>query len=137
MKKDSKAANTVTILLCFLMITNLPSIIFFIVFATVSREKLNPGNVKIFASWALTSVLLGSLVNPVIYCWRNKKLRRAFLEICHLRKPENRAPGFEMTEIQRRRPEIQPSTCEASSIAVLNQEHLQAEEIVHIQEITY
>ena len=30
-------------------------------------------------------VLLASLVNSVIYCWRSRQLRRVFLEILHLR----------------------------------------------------
>lgn len=36
---------------------------------------------------------------------------RAFLKICYWRQEENRAPDIEMIEIQRYRPEIQPSTC--------------------------
>ena len=109
---------------------------------TVSGDTLISKFQAFLESSATTSVLLGSLINPIIYCWRNKKLRRAFLEICHVRQAENRAPDIEMIGIQRHRPEIQRSTSEAFSMAVPNQEpvllsfsHLQAEEIVHIQEI--
>ena len=141
-KKDNKAAHTLAIILGALIVTYLPSITFGIVLATISDNTLSPVFVVIFNSWASTSNLLGSLVNPLIYCWRNKKLRRAFLEFFHLRQPENRAPDIEMTEIQRHRPEIQPSTCEAFSMAVENQEpvllsfnHLKGDEIVHIEAI--
>ena len=106
-KKDSKAANTLAFVLTALIVSYLPSIVLVLAVLTVSGEL---------------SVLLGSLVNPIIYCWRNKKLRRAFLEICHVRQPENRAPDIEMIEIQSHRPKIQPSTCEAISMAVPNQE---------------
>ena len=139
-KKDNRAAHTLAIILGALIVTYLPSITFGILLATVST--LSPVFVVIFYSWTSTSVLLGSLVNPIIYCWRNKKLRRAFLEFFHLRQPGNRAPDTEMTEIQRHRPEIQPSTCEAFSMAVENQEpvllsfnHLKGDEIVHIEAI--
>ena len=45
-------------------------------------------------------MMLGSLCNPIIYCWRMKKLRHAFLDILHLRKPENTVPEAEITGTQ-------------------------------------
>ena len=45
-------------------------------------------------------MMLGSLCNPIIYCWRMKKLRHAFLEVLHLRKPENTVPEAEITGTQ-------------------------------------
>ena len=141
-KKDNKAANTLAIILGALIITYFPLIILILLLATVSNNTLNAVVAVTFFSWASTSVLLGSLVNPIIYCWRNKKLRRAFLEFFHVQQPENKAPDIEMIEIKRHRPEIQPSACEAFSLAVVNQEpvllsfsHLKAEEIVHIEEM--
>ena len=144
MKKDSKAAHTLAIILGALIVTYLPTLILILVQATVSENTLNQllAIVVSLSSWASTSVLLGSLVNPIIYCWRNKKLRTAVLEILRVRQPENKVLDIEMIEIQRHRPEIQPSTCEAFSMAVINQEpvllsfrHLKAEEIVHIEAI--
>ena len=141
-KKDNKAAHTLALILGALIVTYLPTVILLLVAATFSNDTLNPSVTAIFSSWASTFILLGSLVNPIIYCWRNKKLRRAFLEICHVKQPENRAPDIEMKGIQRHRPEIQPSTCEAFSMAVVKQEpvllsfsQLKAEEIVHIEEM--
>ena len=141
-KKDNKAAHTLALILGALIVTYLPTIILSLVVATFSNYTLNPSVTAIFFSWASTSILLGSFVNPIIYCWRNTKLRRAFLEICHVRQPENKAPDIEMMDVQRYRPEIQASTCEAFSMAAVNQEpvllsfsHLKAEEIVHIEEM--
>ena len=122
--------------------TQLPDIILLAVETTLPNEILNPSVTAISFSWTSTFILLGSLFNPIIYCWRNKKLRRAFQEICHVRQPENRAPDIEMMDVQHYRPEIQPSACEAFSMAVVKQEpvllsfsHLKAEEIVHIEEM--
>ena len=141
-KKGNKAANTLALILGALIVTYLPTVILTLVVSTFSNDALNPGVTSFFCSWVSTAALFGSLVNPIIYCWRNKKLRQAFLEICHVRQPENRAPDIEMIEIQRHRQEIQPSTCEAFSTAVVNQEpvllsfsHLKAKEIVHIEEM--
>ena len=85
--------------------------------------------------------MLGSLLNPVIYNWRTKKLRHAFVEILHLRQPENSPPPLEMEVRQRHRPEIQPTTSEAFSKPTERQErvllslhHMQAEEIIPIEE---
>ena len=108
-KKDNKAAYTLGIILGALVITCMPAIILFVVGATSSFNKLNTGITLIFFSWASTSVLLRSLLNPIIYCWRNEKIRHAFLEIFHVRQPENRAPDIQMVGIQHRRPRIKPS----------------------------
>lgn len=141
-KKDNKAAHTLAIILGALIIAYLPSIIILLMVVTTSQHTLNPGSTVIFWSWAFASVLLGSLVNPIIYCWRNKKLQCAVLEICHVRQPENRVPEIEIIERQLYRPEIQPSTSEAFPMAVVSQEpvllsfnHLKAEEIVNIEEM--
>ena len=82
--------------------------------------------------------MLGSIFSPAIYSLRNKKLRRAFHEILHLRKPENSPPEIEMVEIRRHRPEIQPTAREAFSINVIQGEpvllsfrHLNDEETWH------
>ncbi|XP_078371373.1 trace amine-associated receptor 2-like [Oculina patagonica] len=140
-KKDNKAAHTLALILGVLIATYFPTLIL-VLLATFSFVKLNPWDRTIFFLWTSTSILLGSVFNPIIYCWRNKKLRRAFLEIFHVRQPENRAPDIEMVEIQRHRPEIQPSACEAFSMAAVNQEpvllsfsNLNPDEIVHIEEM--
>ena len=117
-KKNNKAANTLTIILGVLLVTYLP---FTSGVVVVSSEETEPRVESIVFSWCTTCVMLGSLFNPVIYCWRIKKLRKAFLEILHLGQLDNRPPDIEMIEIQRRRLEIQLSSCEAFSMPPVRQ----------------
>ena len=106
-KKDRKAATTLAIILIALVITYLPGIIIGSVI-TSSDAILPPGFRCIIWSWGVTFAMLGSLYNPIVYCWRMKKLRRTFLEILHLRQPENTLPGTEMRDFPRNQPEINP-----------------------------
>ena len=120
-KKDNKANNTATIILGVLLLTYLPSIIWTAVIAS-SDYLLEPRSMTIVLGWTDTFVMLGSLSNPLIYGWRFKKLRRAFLEILRLREPENRPPKIEMAVIRRHRPEVPPSTAEAFSLPAVRQD---------------
>ncbi len=119
-KKNNKAANTLAFILAALILSYLPTIT--LLLTSSSHHTVEARVIPVLWSWSTTFVVLGSIFNPVIYCWRNKKLRRAFLEIFHFRQPENRPPEIEMVEIQRHQPEIQPSTCEAFSIPVVQGE---------------
>ncbi len=103
-KKDNKAANTLTMILCALIVTYLPLTIDGVVTAL---DMIEPRVESIVLSWCTTFIMLASFFNPVIYCWRIKKLRRAFLEFLPFRQLENRPQDFEMIEIQRHRTEIQ------------------------------
>ena len=139
-KKDNKATNTVTIILGVLLLTYLPSIIFTAVTAS-SSNTIEPHVIATVLSWTDVFVMLGSLSNPLIYCWRFKKLRHAFLEMLRFREPENRPPEIEMAVIRRHRPKVPPSTSEAFSLPAVRQDpvllsfrHLNAEEIVPIEE---
>ena len=139
-KKDNKATNTVTIILGVLLLTYLPSIIWTAVTAS-SSYSLKPRSMAIVWGWTDTLAMLSSLSNPLIYCWRFKKLRRAFLEMLRLRDPENRPPEIEMAVIRRHWPEVPLSTAEAFSLPAVRQDpvllsfrHLNAEEIVPIEE---
>ena len=75
-KKDNKAVNTLVIIFAALIITYLPAFFnsgFIILRSSKhsSDEKLTAVNVVV--TWFTFSVvLLGSLVNPIIYCWRSK-----------------------------------------------------------------
>ena len=89
MKKDSKATNTVVIILSALIISYCPACIATI-FIMVRSSDQSRGGLKesnalsVVVYWCTVSVvLLSSLVNPIIYCWRSKKLRCVFLEILH------------------------------------------------------
>lgn len=94
-KKDRKAATTLAIIMIALVISYLPGTIIASVI-TSSDTILPPAFRCIIWSWGVTFAMLGSLCNPIVYCWRMKKLRRAFLEILHLRQPENTLQGTEM-----------------------------------------
>ena len=139
LKKESKAANTLAMILAVLLLSYIPTLIFLVVVA--SAENIIPPHIVIVV-WSWLSILnqLGNLLDPIIYFWRVKKLRRAILEIVHYRQPENSPPPIEMREIKRYHPEVQPTTCEAFSKDIERQEptllsfrHLQAEEISNIE----
>ena len=84
--RNNRAAKTLGIVLCTLLATYLPTIIFIIMYYLVNLERRV---LNCISSWVATLVMLGSLCNPVVYCWRKEELRQAFLEILHLRNPEN------------------------------------------------
>ena len=136
-KKDNKATNTVTIILGVLLLTYLPSIIWTAVTAS-SDYSLKHRSVW---GWTDTLAMLSSLSNPLIDCWRFKKLRRAFLEMLRLREPEKRPPEIEMAVIRRHQPKVPLSTAEAFSSPAVRQDpvlllfcNLNAEEIVPAEE---
>ena len=88
-KKNNKATKVLGIILITLIAAYLPTIISVIVYFSVNLE----GRVlNCMASWVATLIMLGSLCNPIIYCWRMEKFRHAFLEIFHLRNSENNQP---------------------------------------------
>ena len=142
LKKENKAANTLTLILATLVITYFPVIVLVLVMA-YSQDSLEPKIVSVIWSWVMTVSLLGSLCNPIIFFWRVKKLRHAILEILQQRQPEQSPPQLEMMHINRFRPEIQPSTTEVISSRVARQEPVsfslknsQAVEMVDIEEVT-
>ena len=85
-RRNNRAAKTLGIVLGTLLATYLPTIIFIIMYYSVNLERRV---LNCIASCVATLVMLGSLCNPVVYCWRKEELRQAFLEILHLRNPEN------------------------------------------------
>ena len=84
-RKNNKSVKTLGMILGALILTYLPIIIFIVIIYSTDVE---PHVMTILLSWIATFTMLGSLVNPVIYCWRMPKLRQAFLEILCLRQPE-------------------------------------------------
>lgn len=106
-KKDNKAAKILALILGALILTLAPSIIA-VVLTAFMHNPLEPRFRSVVWSWIMTFSMSSSLVNPIIYFWRIKKLRHASLEILHLRQPVNHAI-LEMAAVQRNRPENQPS----------------------------
>ena len=120
MKKENKAANTITLIMSTLVITYIPSIV--IMFVTGYLEILELHISSVIWSWVGTFRLLGSLCNPIIFFWRVKTLRHAILEILHYRQPANNPPPIEMIERKHDRHKIQPSTIETFSSTVARPE---------------
>ena len=139
-RRENKTTNAVTIILGVILLTYLPAIICTAVTA-FSDHTGKPRVMAIVWAWADTFIMLGSLSNPLIYCWRFKKLRHAFLEMLRLREAENHPPAIEMAVIRRHRPEVPPTTTEAFFLptviqdpVLLSSRHLYPEEIVRAEE---
>ena len=130
-KKDRRAAITLAIILIALVITYLPAIVFGLLATLPGSITSPPRFICVIWKWVAVAMMLGSLFNPIIYCWRMKNLRRAFLEIIHLRQPENSRPETEMREIEGHQPG--PRTNQAFSLptngqpVLLSFRHLQAD----------
>jgi len=105
-KKDNKAAYTLGIILSALAISYMPSLTLLLLESIPSYKKWDTRFTLICFSWASTSILLRSLFNPIIYCWRNEKIRYVILEIFRVRKPEIRAADMQMVELHHR-PKVQ------------------------------
>ena len=69
------AVGTFYVYLVFLL-CNLPQ---FCIFAVVEISGLNTG-VKVFFIFSTTLLFLNSSLNPVIYCWKIRQIRRAVFD---------------------------------------------------------
>ena len=91
-KKDRHSTTTVAMVLAALVFTTCPSQMF--LWKAISDSAMEPNARTILWKWTITSLLLRSLLNPIIYCWRVRKMRRAFLEVLHLQTCTGADPGF-------------------------------------------
>ena len=127
-RNDRTAATTLAIILIVLVATYLPTIVLTALSSSIAAP---PRFICIIWSWVGGTCVLGPLFNPIIYRWRMKNLRRAFLEILHLRQPENTLPEIEVREIERHQPG--PSTNQVFPLPAIGQpvllsvRHLQAD----------
>ena len=127
-KNDRTAATTLAIILIALVATYLPTIVLTALSSSIAAP---PRFICVIWSWVGGTCVLGPLCNPIIYCWRMKNLRRAFLEILHLRQPENTLPEIEVRETERHQP--RPSTNHVFPLpangqpVLLSVRHLQAD----------
>ena len=87
LKKNHKAAKTLTIILTALFFSYLPVTVL-LGSATFSDDLVEPHVLYILFAWCYTSVYVCSIFNPLIYCWRMKKLRGALFDILHLRRAQ-------------------------------------------------
>ena len=83
LRKNNKTAYTFTIIVTGLLFSYMPTLVLNI-YAAISNDWVEPHLLYVISSWSFTSVLLGSLLNPLIYCWRIATLRRAFLDFMHI-----------------------------------------------------
>ena len=84
-KLESKVAKTSVLLTATVIFSMFPAMVFYIlgeVFPTIH-------SVVSFRLWE-APVMLYSLVNPILYCYRDYRFRKAVLELLRIRKP--RAP---------------------------------------------
>ena len=84
--EDTKAAKTTSIIIGFVLFSFVPIIVYRFVKSFLLEDYF--GNFFVSSKPLLWSCLLiNSLFNPIIYCWRNSVLRKAFLEL--LRRSTN------------------------------------------------
>lgn len=81
-KKDRRSTTTVAMVLAALVFTTCPSQMF--LWKAISDSTMEPNARTILWKWTITPLLFRSLLNPIIYYWRVRKMRRAFLEVLHL-----------------------------------------------------
>lgn len=81
-KKDRRSTTTVATVLAALVFTTCPSQMF--LWKAISDSAMEPNARTILWKWTITSLLFRSLLNPIIYCWRVRKMHRAFLEVLNL-----------------------------------------------------
>ena len=79
--KEKKALITTTIIIGVVFMSYTP-----VIFFSIARFALPSGNYTVrlispLRPLGATCILINSIFNPIIYCWRNKKLRKAFFEL--------------------------------------------------------
>ena len=81
-KLATKFAKTTAILTVVVLISFIPSLVFLLfgeIFPALRRSS--------FFRWSMMLAQLNSVFNPVLYCYRDRRFRDAFLEILKLKKP--------------------------------------------------
>ena len=78
---EKKALITTTIIIGFVFVSFIPSILFTIVRYVLPRGYYTLRLTVPLPPFVTTCILINSFFNPVIYCWRNKELRKAFFEL--------------------------------------------------------
>ena len=77
--QERKALKTTSIIFAFLFLSFVPGILYgafkYILPSSYSGRQTN------WLPFATSCILLNSFFNPFIYCWRNKDLRKALLEL--------------------------------------------------------
>lgn len=77
--EDKKALKTTSIIIGFVFMSYVPGILY--AGLKYVLPIFNPARQTIYLPFATTCILINSFFNPVIYCWRNKGLRKAMSEL--------------------------------------------------------
>ena len=102
-QNDNKAARTLSFILIALILTYIPLGVFYI---QKRRSNIQPCAMSLMYSWGAVCFLSGSLLNPLVYCWRLKNIQQAFLEIM---RPKRVSGQFSTSKaIEMRREECVP-----------------------------
>ena len=79
--EERKALKTTSIIIVFVFLSFVPSLLYGMFSRDIRQTNLRP--------LVLSCILLNSLLNPVIHCWRNKDLRKVMMELLKMRQNEN------------------------------------------------
>ena len=79
--EERKALKTTSIIIVFVFLSFVPSLLYGMFSGDIRQTNLRP--------LVLSCILLNSLLNPVIHCWRNKDLRKVMMELLKMRQNEN------------------------------------------------
>ena len=92
-KIERQVAKTTFLLTISLLISFTPSVVFPFAFHLLSISRRD------IVQWVLTFNMLNSHTNPILYFYRNPRLRKAVLEMLNIRKPaENQFPRNEKAQ---------------------------------------
>ena len=93
-----KSLNTIILIFCLLLCCYLPYFIVVCVAVSTSKENLNPSLAFNIAS---EIVCLNSLLNPILYCWRMREIRREIVIILPCLARRTRVINSEPTALNR------------------------------------
>ena len=81
--EERKALKTTSIIIGFLFMSYLPGILYGAL--KYAFSFFNSQRQTIWLPFATSCILMNSFFNPIIYCWRNKNLRKALLEFLSIK----------------------------------------------------
>ena len=84
--KENKALKTTVFVVCAVIFCLLPAgVVVILLTAGLSL----PSSLLIWNPWVRTAVMLNSLLNPLIYCWRQKEMRKFVFKRTQVVPPVN------------------------------------------------
>ena len=86
-KLESKVAKTTVLLSATVIFSTVPSVVFYILGEIFPFLRTSVS----FRFWEIL-IQLNSLVNPLLYCYRDRRFRNAFLELLRIKKPQATQP---------------------------------------------